>query len=77
MGELARMGGDAVVTSACGTILSENDGQSMSALPRISDFDLLGYGKCVINFDAKVANRAFIFVWPNSNWTALRLPVRR
>jgi hypothetical protein len=33
----------------------------MSALPGISDIDLLGNGKCIINFDAEVAHCAFNF----------------
>ena len=47
--------------SASGTKLTVDFGQSMSALPRISDIDLLSYGKCIINFDAEVAHCAFNF----------------
>ena len=39
--------------------LSWVSGQSMSALPPMSDVDLLGNGKCIIHLDAKVSNRAF------------------
>ena len=31
----------------------------MSALPGISDINLLGYGKCIVYLDAKVTNCAF------------------
>ena len=41
--------------SAYGTKLTIDFGQSMSALPGISDIDLLGCSKCIINFDAEVA----------------------
>src|SRR5688500_11037300 len=47
--------------TAYGTKLTIDFGQSMSALPGISDIDLLGYGKCIINFDAEVAHCAFNF----------------
>ena len=30
----------------------------MSALPQFSDVDLLGNGKCVVELDPKIANRA-------------------
>ena len=51
----------ACLMSAHGTKLTIDFGQSMSALPGISDIDLLGYGKCIINFDAEVAHCAFNF----------------
>ena len=47
--------------SAIGTKLTIGFGQSMSALPGISDIDLLGYGERIINFDAEVAHCAFNF----------------
>jgi hypothetical protein len=30
----------------------------MSALPQFSDIDLLGNGKCVVDLDPEIANRA-------------------
>ena len=41
--------------------------QSLSALPLISDVDLLGNCKCVIHFDAKVANRALDLAMPKKH----------
>jgi hypothetical protein len=37
----------------------------MSALPRFSDIELLGYGERVINLDSEIADRALVFVWPS------------
>jgi len=47
--------------SDSGTLLTIDFGQSMSALPGISDINLLGDGECIINFDTEIANRAFNF----------------
>ena len=33
----------------------------MSALPFISDINMLGYGKCIVYLDAEVAQRALDF----------------
>ena len=37
----------------------------MSALPRFSDIDLLGYGERVVNLDSEIADLLSIFVWPS------------
>ena len=39
-------------------------GQSLSALPLISDVDLFGNRECVIHLDAKKANRALDLAVP-------------
>jgi hypothetical protein len=44
--------------SASGQTRPSQAGQSLSALPLISDVDLLGNCECVIHLDAKIANRA-------------------
>jgi len=36
-----------------------NVGQSMSALPWYSDINLFSDGKCIINLNAEITNRAF------------------
>ena len=71
------------ITSAAA--FSHSHGQSrtfsgfgcMSALPPMSNVDLLGNGKSVIHLNAEVSNGAFDLAVPKSNCTARRLPVRR
>ena len=41
-------------------------GQSMSALPLMSDVDLLGNGKGIVNLNAEVSNRAFDLAVPKT-----------
>ena len=58
-GEWFNEGGDGrhgVLLPAPGRQIEE--GQSVSALPQFSDFDLLGNGEGIVNFDAKVSDRA-------------------
>jgi hypothetical protein len=50
--------------SASGQTRPSQAGQGVSALPLISDVDLLGYCKCVIHLDAKIANRALDLAVP-------------
>ena len=45
-------------TVASGPKRRSRVGQSMSALPRFSDIDLLGYGERVIDLDSEIADRA-------------------
>jgi hypothetical protein len=47
--------------SDSGPSRSYKDGQSMSALPGISDVNLFRYRKRIIDFDAEVSDGAFDF----------------
>ena len=63
--------------SLIGTIRQVERGQSVSALPQVSDFDLLGDGEGVVDLDAEISDHAFPLCPQNGRQTPSKVSWRR
>jgi hypothetical protein len=60
--------------SGISTKRTKSVGQSMSALPGISDIDLLRYGERIIDFDPEIAHGAFHSRVPEQELHGTQIP---